>query len=82
MSQSRMREIECVLDPAGAAVSDMSDIGMMGFGNVSGSRDWVDMLVGSFLTLSRTLFKAVFRSIIGQRVHKKYCCLKSTPRSM
>jgi hypothetical protein len=43
MSQSRMREIECVLDPSSA--DGMGDVGMMGFGGGQGLRSWVDLLV-------------------------------------
>jgi hypothetical protein len=51
MSQSRMRAIECVLDPEG--MSGMGDVGMMGFGGGQGLRSWVDLLV-------RTSFSVVF----------------------
>lgn len=44
MSQSRMREIECVVDPGSA--SDMDSLGMMDFGDgLGGSPSWVDLLV-------------------------------------
>lgn len=43
MSQSRMREIECVLDPS--SVGGMDSVEMMGFGGGQGLRSWVDLLV-------------------------------------
>lgn len=43
MSQSKMREIECVLDPSG--MGDLGGVGMMGFGNGLNRRSWIDMLV-------------------------------------
>jgi hypothetical protein len=42
MSQSRMRMIECILDPSAMG---MDDVGMMGFGGGQGLRSWVDLLV-------------------------------------
>lgn len=41
ISQSKSREIECVLDPS----STDTGVGLMGFGNGQESRNWVDMLV-------------------------------------
>lgn len=47
MSQSKMREVECVLDTASSGMDDLDGVGMMGFGSGLHRRNWVDMLVRS-----------------------------------
>lgn len=47
ISQSRMREIERILQPATSA-DGMGGISLIGYGTGSRDRDWVDMLVSTF----------------------------------